>query len=354
MTQQLEMKFGDMTVIPAASFAAEPAEQIQPWLVENVLCYNGVGIVGAPPKAGKTWLVIDLALSVASGKPFLDHFPVHAQGGALIFSPEGSRPELHRRIRQNARMRGIDLMHTPLNELRCDSLDLHRPDAREWMEKAVAEKNPTLLVIDPFVNCFNGDIVSHSSVRPVLNFFTGLKNRYGTTVLITHHFAKDAKPDGSGLLGADAFRQWYDSAMFIGADTQGRKYLGFDQRSAPPADKTPIRFETAAAGCRYVVDVDRKDGKEDREKDLAHKALLHLRATPGLWLPIDAIRSALNSGMGAVQKVLKMLVTEGLAEHNLKKGYRAKLMKKNQADRLAPSLVPPPVSQPGKTEAVNG
>ena len=50
----------------------------QPMIVEDLIS-GGLTVLGGPPKIGKSWLALDLALSVAEGIPFLGK-PVHKTG----------------------------------------------------------------------------------------------------------------------------------------------------------------------------------------------------------------------------------------------------------------------------------
>lgn len=45
------------------------------WLVEDLWPVEGVGIVGGQAKSWKTWLALDLAVSVASNTPCIGAFP---------------------------------------------------------------------------------------------------------------------------------------------------------------------------------------------------------------------------------------------------------------------------------------
>ena len=49
-----------------------------PMIVEDLIA-QGLTILGGTPKIGKSWLALDLALSVAKGVPFLGK-PVHKTG----------------------------------------------------------------------------------------------------------------------------------------------------------------------------------------------------------------------------------------------------------------------------------
>jgi len=76
---------------PAYRLALAPEEER--WLVEGFWSERAVGIVGGEPKCCKSFLALDLAVSVASGKPFLRRFPVHRPGCVLLFAAEDSNRE---------------------------------------------------------------------------------------------------------------------------------------------------------------------------------------------------------------------------------------------------------------------
>jgi hypothetical protein len=46
------------------------------WLVEPLWGDSSVGVIGGAPKCAKTWLGLDLALSVATGTPCLGRYAV--------------------------------------------------------------------------------------------------------------------------------------------------------------------------------------------------------------------------------------------------------------------------------------
>ena len=58
------------------------------WLIESLWARQAVGLLGGPPKCCKSWLGLDMALSVASATPCLGHFPVQQPGAALVYLAE--------------------------------------------------------------------------------------------------------------------------------------------------------------------------------------------------------------------------------------------------------------------------
>jgi RecA-family ATPase len=70
----------------------------QRWLVEHLWSEEAVGIVGGEPKCGKTFLALDLAVSVAAGTPCLRRFCVSRPGRVLLYIAEDPLDEVQRRL----------------------------------------------------------------------------------------------------------------------------------------------------------------------------------------------------------------------------------------------------------------
>ena len=72
------------------------------WLIEQLWSADAVGILGGPPKSLKTWLALEMAVSVASGSACLGCFPVPDSGLVLLYAAEDAGPALRLQV-QDAR-----------------------------------------------------------------------------------------------------------------------------------------------------------------------------------------------------------------------------------------------------------
>ena len=70
---------------------------------------SSVGVIGGAPKCAKTWLGLDLALSVATGTACLGKYAVPEPGPVLVYLAEDALPVVRERIEGMARHRGLDL-----------------------------------------------------------------------------------------------------------------------------------------------------------------------------------------------------------------------------------------------------
>ena len=85
-----------LPVTPAHRLA-DRAEQ-QRWLVSGLWSEQAVGIIGGEPKCCKSFLALDLAVSVAAGTPCLRRFTVPTPGRVLLYAAEDALHVVRRRL----------------------------------------------------------------------------------------------------------------------------------------------------------------------------------------------------------------------------------------------------------------
>ncbi|MBM4319266.1 MAG: hypothetical protein FJ125_04720, partial [Deltaproteobacteria bacterium] len=86
----------------------ETAADSPAWLVESLWAEQAVGFIGGTPKSGKTWLALELAVAVASGRPCLGHYPVRQRGHVLVYAAEDTAGAIKQRTAGIATARGVD------------------------------------------------------------------------------------------------------------------------------------------------------------------------------------------------------------------------------------------------------
>ena len=79
----------------SCAYIMDTALKSNPYIVERLI-YPGLYILAGAPKIGKSWLALDLCLSVAEGEPFLKH-ETH-RGQVLYLALEDSLLRLQNRL----------------------------------------------------------------------------------------------------------------------------------------------------------------------------------------------------------------------------------------------------------------
>ena len=121
------------------------------WLIENLWMRDAVGILGGPPRAYKSWLALDMAVSVASGTPCLGTFPVPCPGPVLLFAAEDSPSSLRSRLESITRARHVALDELDVRVITADRLRLDQPDDQQRFQATVALHQPQVVILDPLV-----------------------------------------------------------------------------------------------------------------------------------------------------------------------------------------------------------
>ena len=99
-------------------------------------------------KAGKSWSVADLAVSVASGTAWFGNFEVETPGPVLLFAGEGGPRKIARRFRAVCESRGIDPATLPIRVcMRVPHLTSEA--AMALVADEIERHKPVLVIIDP-------------------------------------------------------------------------------------------------------------------------------------------------------------------------------------------------------------
>lgn len=187
------------------------------WLIESLWARAGVGIIGGAPKACKSWLGLDVAVSVASGTPCLDTFPVTDPGGALIYMAEDAASLVKARLAGLCRHRHLDLAALPIGVITAPSVRLDLPHDQRRLAATVRREAPRLLLLDPFVRLHRINENQAGEVAAILGYLRELQRASDLAVVVVHHARKNggATSGGQSLRGSSDFFAWVDTALSL-------------------------------------------------------------------------------------------------------------------------------------------
>ena len=177
-------------------------------LVAPMLWSDDYGVYAAKPKVGKSWLAQDLAVSLTTGTPFLEHYPVDG-ASVLMFAGEGGRRRVLRRLEAIVRSRGGEL--GDLANLHVSLLAPVVNDAvvRDAMTEALTEHPADLIIAEPFYLMGRGVGRSQlNEIGAVLGVLQELAQEARAALLIGDHWNKGGEGIGAQRITGAGMAEW--------------------------------------------------------------------------------------------------------------------------------------------------
>lgn len=179
--------------------SAELAKRDKPpaWLIKKILVKGQPAIYGGPKKALKTSTVIDAALSLGSGKPFLGKFDVPKKVQVAVLTGESGEWGVRDTAQRVAQAKGVLLPDCTVTwgfELPRLSFETDLLALRTALQAGQVE----VVFIDPAYLCLmsgNPDLRVNNvfSVGPLLLSVSRLCQGIGATLVLVHHASKGAE-----------------------------------------------------------------------------------------------------------------------------------------------------------------
>lgn len=216
------------------------------WLVDTLWARAAVGVLGGAPKCCKSWLALDLAVSVASGTACLGAFEVDDPGPVLLYMAEDAAPVVKARLSGICRARELELASVPIHVITVPALRLDRGRDQARLRDAVRRHAPRLLVLDPFVRLHRIDENDAGEVSALLGYLRTLQRQHDVAVLVVHHARKNGGAGaqaGQSLRGSGDFHAWGDSNLYVRRQKDAL-VLTIEHRAAAAPD--PLRLQLVA------------------------------------------------------------------------------------------------------------
>jgi hypothetical protein len=199
-----------------------------PWLVQGLITRGGVAVIGAEPKASKTWLATEIAVAVATATPTCREFPTE-RGTVAYFFAEDMDKQIRNRLR--ALLAGRNLDADALGERlhvcpRGKFLDVTRDEDLAWIVASCRALGPIdLLVLDPLRDIHSAEEDKSDQMGPVMRRLRLLGELLGCTVAVVHHAGKATgdtgkRRPGQRLRGSGAIHGSVDSGIYL-SDLEG-------------------------------------------------------------------------------------------------------------------------------------
>jgi hypothetical protein len=284
------------------------------WLIEGIWTRGGCGFIAGQPKSYKSWLGLDMAVSLATGTPFLglpEHGvriarPVlliqeeddlrlvmsrlssvleakaprmHWQGLLELSEPPGAGPGGDLGVTKGqGQLRSVaPVWRPPTGDV---PLAVHvqggfiasDPGWQSWLSETVAEGKFGLVVIDT-LGTTAGEVDTDRAGELMTRILRPLKTvaqELGTGVCLIHHNRKGQAGEKNGgsragqdMLGSVALHAWVDCAIYARTREAGELQLEREAKLAPEVTlrvRVPTMGENVRTGARVLWSPERVQG----------------------------------------------------------------------------------------------
>jgi AAA domain len=234
----------------------EPDPGPVPFVVEELLGDPAIAAIVGSWKVGKTYSMLEIALSIVTGRKAFGRYAVPIPGPVVLVLEESGRAAYHRRIDRLSR--GYAIEPEALAELHFAAnrgVRLNDPRWQDDLLEAGQRLKPRAILLDPLAR-MKGAEVDESSQReigPVLDFMRQLRDESGATVAYVHHRGHQGKQQR----GSSDLEGYWESRLSLDKDDSGVRTMTAEHREAE-----------SGHSFRFVLDFD-----VDRTNSLRLRAL---------------------------------------------------------------------------------
>ena len=162
------------------------------WIVKHYLEANSLAVIYGAPATGKSFVAIDIACHIATGKPWLEHGLIKQSGAVYYIAGEGHNG-LARRFAawqlHNERQIPRDKLYISHTAIQAVDESSAKAASNEIDNRiAGGAPKPLLVVIDTLARNFGGNENDAKDMASFINHLDKyLRVKYGCCVLIIHH-----------------------------------------------------------------------------------------------------------------------------------------------------------------------
>ncbi len=161
-----------------------------PFIVPGFFGYNTINVIAGLQESRKSWLLLDLAVALASGTPWLGKWPC-ARLKTIILDQERPSEEMQRRL--DALIAGRGLKEDDMEGFLIPKAGLEPPfklnldPSFQAFEKMIDEVRPEVVIVDSLKTIQSGDINSNADMQRLFERVKMLRLKYKTAFVILHH-----------------------------------------------------------------------------------------------------------------------------------------------------------------------
>ncbi len=170
-------------------------------------------VITGPGKIGKSNFVLNLAISLASGKPFLG-FEIPHKKKVLYIQQEISEMRLQDRLRLMVK-NDIHVKKGFFSLKTIRGLDIQNEEHFDIIGSWISKKRYEIVIFDPLYQFHNSDENSALDMKQVVSKFDELIDAHKISVIIVHHHNKGNSKNHNAIRGSAVLFDWGDSYIML-------------------------------------------------------------------------------------------------------------------------------------------
>lgn len=170
------------------------------FLVSGVWPSDAYGVIAGQEKLGKSWLILDMAVSVASGTNWLNHPKLECPrpGPVLLFLGEGGDRKMGRRLKAVAKFKKVNPRDLPIHMV-FKVPQMTKEDQLAIARQKILDTKPVLVILDPlYLAAAGADGKDLFAMGAILSPAQALIENLGypCALVVTHHTKKSGDDSG--------------------------------------------------------------------------------------------------------------------------------------------------------------
>jgi len=313
-----EEKTKNLEPVPLWDFMGTELPEIN-WIVETMMVEGSVILLVGKPKLGKSIFALNLGLSVAQGKEFLEKETVK---GRVLYIALEDRPRLIQirlwQILQSQKHIGMEFI--------CRPLSLDDVGQREELKALIISEQISLIIIDPLIETYrNADENNANDMAKLIRPIREIVQSTNCSCLVVHHSRKGSGKGMDDIRGSSALYAAADGAIMLRAISGQGKKVSVETNIRDAESGKDIQAQLNGS-LRWELEGEYIHVKKESTKEKIVKLL------EGDKVGIEYIADSLAINYDTVKKSLQKLVEEGIAKRiflgkNRKAGHLYTLVK---------------------------
>jgi archaellum biogenesis ATPase FlaH len=281
------------------------------WVIEKLIPHQGITIVSGAPASFKTWLLLQMAIDIATGGSLLGQF--HCEKYNVLIIDEENHLRL---VKERLTLLGAD-GSLPIHLLSQKGFLTSKQDLIDRVLKICAEKEIDVIFIDSLVRVNEAEENDASAMSGV---FRSIKQfcQNGKTVVVTHHERKEGafKSSAQGRLrGSSDISAAVDAHISVMRDKEDKTKIVVEQAKLR-TDKEMDSFEATLKenGGRMEFTYLGLHSEDASKKDLAKEVILSVLQEETAGLSVGEIKTRVKEGADVGDKSISNAIKELLKE----------------------------------------